>query len=126
MPTGLLVAGALFGGLGVVLGAFGAHSLRPALSPEMVQVFETGVRYHMYHVVGVLAAGWGMVMTAHPRFRQAGYAFVAGIVVFSGSLYAMALSGMRWLGMLTPIGGMLFVMGWGLLALGFWAVNQSK
>lgn len=125
MPTGLLIVGAFLGGLGVAIGAFGAHSLRPLLSPDMAQIFETGVRYHMYHVVGVLTAGWGMVMTPHARFRQAGYAFTAGIIVFSGSLYAMALSGMQWLGILTPFGGTLLLIGWVLLLLGFWAVNKS-
>lgn len=124
MPAGLLIIGAIFGFLGVALGAFGAHSLRSVLSQEMVDVFETGVRYHMYHVVGVLAAGWGFAMIPHARFRQAGYAFLLGIVLFSGSLYALSVSEMRWLGVVTPIGGVLFLAGWGLLAHGFWCVHK--
>ena len=123
MPTGLFIAGAVLGFLGVAIGAFGAHSLRSLLSTEMLQVFETGVRYHMYHVVGVLMAGWGWVMAPHVRFRQAGYAFILGIVLFSGSLYALSLSGIRWLGLLTPVGGVSFSAGWALLALGFWSVR---
>ena len=116
MDRTFLLIGALSGFIGVAVGAFGAHGLRNRLSPEMLAVFETGVRYHLFHTFAVL-----LVAVAAARFdgwlvRGAGWSFTAGIVLFSGSLYALALTGVTTLGAVTPIGGLGFLVGWGLLA----------
>ena len=116
MDRTFLLIGALSGFIGVAAGAFGAHALRNRLSPEMLAVFETGVRYQLYHTFAVL-----FVAVAAARFdgwlvRGAGWSFTAGIVLFSGSLYALALSGVTTLGAITPIGGLAFLVGWGMLA----------
>lgn len=105
-------------GVGVALGAFGAHALRGRLSADMLQVFETGVRYHFYHSLALFAVGW--LAETHPSqwITGAGMAFVAGVLVFSGSLYVLALSGVRWWGAITPVGGLAFLVGWVLLAVG--------
>jgi len=115
MDRTFLLVGALAGFVGVMFGAFGAHALKNRVSPEMLAVFETGVRYQMYHAFAVL-----LVAVAAARFdgwlvRTAGWAFTAGIVLFSGSLYALALTGVTILGAVTPIGGLAFLLGWGLL-----------
>ena len=117
MDRTFLLIGSILGFLGVALGAFGAHGLRNRLSPEMLTVFETGVRYQMYHVLAVLivAAAIGHIGTAR-LLVLAGWLFVAGILLFSGSLYALALTGVTTLGAITPIGGLLFLIGWGSLA----------
>lgn len=115
MDRTFLLIGALAGLVGVLLGAFGAHGLRSRLSAEMLAVFETGVRYQMYHAFAILFVA---AMTA--RFdgwlvRGAGWLFTAGIVIFSGSLYALAVTGVTALGAITPIGGLAFLAGWALL-----------
>jgi uncharacterized membrane protein YgdD (TMEM256/DUF423 family) len=102
--------------LAVALGAFGAHGLKSRVTPELLAIFETGVRYHMYHALALLAVGWQVERSASGLAVAAGWLFVAGIVVFSGSLYAMTLTGARWLGAVTPIGGVCFIAGWALLA----------
>ena len=99
----------------VGFGAFGAHALRGRLSPEMLAVFETGVRYQMYHAFAVLIVAVALARLDAPLIRAAGWAFTVGIVLFSGSLYAMALTGMTMLGAITPIGGVAFLAGWALL-----------
>ncbi len=112
-----LFLGSLNMGLAVALGALGAHGLRSRLSPEMMAIYHTAVEYHFYHAGGLLIVG-----LAAPRLRAvacvnwAGWLMFAGIVVFSGSLYLLSLSGMRWLGAITPLGGMAFIVAWGLLA----------
>jgi uncharacterized membrane protein YgdD (TMEM256/DUF423 family) len=116
MNRTFLLIGAISGFIAVAAGAFGAHGLRNRLSPEMLAVFETGVRYQMYHTLAIL-----FVALAAARFdgwliNGAGWAFTAGIVIFSGSLYALALSGVTILGAITPIGGVAFLIGWGFLA----------
>src|ERR1041384_1992167 len=118
MDRTFLLLGAVLGFLGVAFGAFGAHALRARLSPEMLAVFETGVRYQMYHVFALLivAAAIGRIGDAR-LLLIAGWCFVAGIVLFSGSLYALALSDVRILGAVTPLGGLLFLIGWAVLAL---------
>jgi uncharacterized membrane protein YgdD (TMEM256/DUF423 family) len=108
--------GSLLAGLAVLLGAFGAHALRESLSPEDLQTFEIGVRYQMYHALGLLAVAWAHTRWEGAALTAAGWLFVAGIVVFSGSLYVLVLSGQRWLGAVTPLGGLAFVAGWALLA----------
>ena len=97
--------GAVLACLGVILGAFGAHGLKSRVTPELLAVFETGVRYHMYHALALLAVGWQVDRGGSPLAAAAGWLFVAGIAIFSGSLYAMTLTGARWLGAITPIGG---------------------
>jgi uncharacterized membrane protein YgdD (TMEM256/DUF423 family) len=116
MNRTFLLIGAAFGFLGVVFGAFGAHALRNRLSPDMLAVFETGVRYQMYHALAILivAAATGHFGNAR-LLGAAGWTFTAGVVLFSGSLYALALSDVRILGAITPIGGLLFLAGWAML-----------
>lgn len=101
--------------LAVALGAFGAHGLRQRLTPEMLAIFETGVRYHVYHALGLFAVAWVAERNPTGLVNAAGWALTAGIVVFSGSLYILSLTGTRWLGAITPIGGVAFLAGWLLL-----------
>jgi len=113
-----LLLGSLAGFLGVGLGAFGAHGLKTRLSAEMLAVFETGVRYQMYHALALLVVSAAIGHLGSARLLvSAGWLFVAGIVLFSGSLYALALSGVATLGAITPIGGLAFLGGWACLAL---------
>lgn len=118
MAAGWFATGSVLCGLGVILGAFGAHGLRARLSPEMLVVFETGVRYHLFHALGLLAVAWAASRWPGSYVSIAGYLFVAGIFIFSGSLYVLAVTGIRWLGAITPIGGVCLIVGWGLLAVG--------
>jgi uncharacterized membrane protein YgdD (TMEM256/DUF423 family) len=103
--------------IAVAAGAFGAHALRTRLAPELLAVFETGARYQMYHAFGLMAVAWAITRWPGPLLTWAGWLFAAGTVLFSGSLYALALSGMRWLGAVTPFGGVAFLAGWLCLAL---------
>lgn len=119
--TGVL--GGLFGGLAVVAGAFGAHGLRGRLSPDLLSAFETGARYQMYHALALLAVA--ILLDRRPGqpsgpLRAAGWCFAGGTVVFSGSLYLLALTGTGWWGAVTPLGGVALITGWGLLAYGLW------
>jgi len=111
------VAGAL-GALGVAAGAFAAHGLRAHLAPRMLEVFETGARYQMYHAL--LAVGLLLTRRSHSALTVAGWLFAAGVVLFSGSLYLLAVTGARWLGAITPAGGLAFIAGWLMLAWGGW------
>jgi uncharacterized membrane protein YgdD (TMEM256/DUF423 family) len=111
-----VIMGAVFGGLSVAAGAFGAHALRAQLEPRMLEAFETGARYQMYHSLALFAAAWIHQQTQAPAAQFAGWAFVAGIMLFSGSLYAMAFTGIRGLGAVTPVGGVAFMVGWAALA----------
>lgn len=106
------------GFLGVGLGAFASHAAKARLAPDMLSVFETGVRYQMYHAFALFAAAWAFSRWRARVFVVAGWLFVAGIALFSGSLYAIALSGVRGLGLLTPIGGVAFLAGWACLFAG--------
>ena len=117
MDRTFLLIGAISGFLGVAFGAFGAHALRSRLSPEMLAVFETGVRYQMYHTFAVLIVAAAIGHIGNARLLViAGWIFAAGIVLFSGSLYTLALTGVGTLGAITPIGGLLFLIGWLCLA----------
>jgi uncharacterized membrane protein YgdD (TMEM256/DUF423 family) len=116
MDKTFMFAGALLGGVGVAVGAFGAHGLRGRLSPEMLAVFETGVRYHMYHALALLATSAFLPRIDGRAVVIAGWSFITGIVLFSGSLYALALSGISTLGAITPLGGLAFIVGWISLA----------
>ncbi len=115
-PT-LFILGSLFGGLGVALGAFGAHALKARLHPERLEIFETGVRYQMYHALALLGAAYAAANGSRTFAMPAGLLFVAGIVLFSGSLYLLVLTNRRWLGAITPLGGLALVAGWLCLAL---------
>jgi len=116
MERTFLAIGALSAGLAVVAGAFGAHGLRARLSPDMMAVFETAARYHMYHALGLLAVAVVAGRVTERGAVLAGWLFVAGTVLFSGSLYLLALGGPRWLGAVTPLGGLCFIVGWLALA----------
>lgn len=107
--------GALNALLSVTAGAFGAHALKARIPTDRLAIFETGARYHMYHALGLLAAAW-LVSRGATGATTAGWAMQAGIVLFSGSLYVLATTGMRWLGAITPVGGVAFLVGWALLA----------
>ena len=108
--------GALNGLIAVAAGAFGAHALKSRLGPDMLTVFEVAVRYHMYHALALLACAWAVSRWPGVLTTASGWLFVAGIVVFSGSLYALALSGTRWIGAITPLGGLALLGGWACLA----------
>ena len=110
-----LTMGAVSGALGVAAGAFGAHALRARVEPRMLEVFETGARYQMYHALALIAVGLVAARAASNLTTAAGWLFVAGTVLFSGSLYAMTLTGVRALGAITPIGGTLLIAGWVML-----------
>ena len=111
-----LSLGAISGALGVLLGAFGAHGLKDKLSEYALGVYQTGVHYQFYHVVGLLLVGLLALKFQSGLLTASGWAFLAGTVIFSGSLYALALSGVKVLGAITPIGGLFFIAGWVLLA----------
>jgi uncharacterized membrane protein YgdD (TMEM256/DUF423 family) len=116
-----LSLGAVYGLLGVALGAFGAHALRARLAPEMLAVWKTGVEYQMYHAFALLAVGMLLRILPTPgTLAAAGGCFAGGVLLFSGSLYALTLSGVRVLGAITPIGGVLFLVGWLLLLFAVW------
>jgi uncharacterized membrane protein YgdD (TMEM256/DUF423 family) len=108
-----LVIGALAMALGVILGAFGAHGLKNKLTPDLLAVYHTGVEYHLYHALGLILVG--VLINQFPQvsgLQLGGWLLLAGILIFSGSLYVLAISGVRWLGAITPIGGLTFIAGW--------------
>jgi len=112
----VFVGGLVLAGLGVALGAFGAHALKASLSPPLLSTFETGVRYQMYHGLGLLALAWAIDRWPERRLAPAAWLLLAGTVVFSGSLYLLVLTGARWFGAVTPFGGVALIAGWGLAA----------
>ena len=112
--------GCLAVGLAVAAGAFGAHALKQRLSAELLAVFDTGVRYQMLHGLGLAALALAMDRWGGAVFQWAGWLWLAGIVLFSGSLYALSLTGIRSLGAVTPLGGLCFLLGWGLLVWEAW------
>lgn len=117
LPKLFLVLGAIAGMLAVVLGAFGAHALRARLAPDLLAIYNTAVQYHFWHALGLLAIGVvALHLPASSPLKWAGWLMLAGIVLFSGSLYVLALTGARWLGAITPFGGAAFILGWLLLA----------
>lgn len=107
-----VAAGALFGLVAVAAGAFGAHALEARLDARMLAVWETAAKYQFYHALALMACAWLSTQTPSKWARAAGWAFVAGVLIFSGSLYVMALSGIKWLGAITPLGGLTMIAGW--------------
>ena len=116
------VFGAVAALVGVALGAFGAHALSGRLEPRDLTTFEIGVRYQMYHALALFAVAWAAARWPGALVHVAGWAFVVGILVFSGSLYVLVLTGARWLGAVTPMGGVAFLIGGGALA---WAALRG-
>jgi len=114
------VLGCVSGFLGVGLGAFAAHGLKARLAPDLLAVFEVGVRYQMVHALALLAVGWACTRWPGAATTASGWLFVAGTLVFSGSLYGLALSGERWLGAVTPLGGVALLAGWFSLGWAAW------
>ncbi len=119
MPQLFLTIAAIFGGLSVAAGAFATHALRPQLSNRALEIFETGARYQMYHALALLAVGL-LIHQAElppPTLTPAGYCFIAGVLIFSGSLYALSLTDIQWLGAIAPVGGVALIAGWICLAI---------
>ena len=124
MAKTFFIFGCIFSLLGVAFGAFGAHALKQKLSPEMLQVFDVGVRYQMYHAFALFVVAWVLHSWIITGAAASGWWFIAGIVLFSGSLYALALSDIMWLGAVTPLGGLSFLIGWLWLAWSVWKSIQ--
>lgn len=115
MPQIFSLAGALLAFLAVGFGAFGAHALTGRLSPDDLATFETGVRYQMYHALGLFAVAWASTRWPGALTETSGWFMIAGTLLFSGSLYALVLTGHRWLGAVTPFGGLSLLIAWALL-----------
>jgi uncharacterized membrane protein YgdD (TMEM256/DUF423 family) len=118
MNTFFIQAGIFFAGLSVALGAFAAHALKPKISSEMLQVFEIGARYQMYHALSLILLGIVMLNWKHSLLEWSGWCFMGGILLFSGSLYILSLSGIKAWGAVTPVGGILLLFGWILFGVG--------
>lgn len=114
-----LVVAAILGGLSVAGGAFASHALKEKLTERALEIFETGARYQMYHALALLSVALLLSRTdvAQPLLTVSGFAFMAGVALFSGSLYALSLTGIKWLGAVAPLGGFAFLLGWGCLAI---------
>ncbi|MBS1812152.1 MAG: DUF423 domain-containing protein [Acidobacteria bacterium] len=123
MERVFFLLGALSSCLGVAAGAFGAHALKTRLSADMLATFEVGVRYQMYHAFGLIAVAWVLTKWPSSLATLSGWCFLIGTVLFSGSLYLLTLSGVRWLGAITPLGGVAFLVGWLCLGIGVWKAN---
>ena len=119
-----LLAGAIAGALAVVLGAFGAHSLRGRLSEDLMRAYQTGVEYQWIHVLALLVVGLLLQhFTANTLMRWSGFCFLVGMLLFCGSLYGLSLTGIRWFGPVTPLGGVVWIVGWVMLAIGIFKVE---
>lgn len=119
MMKAILVTGALFCALAVIFGAFGAHALKTKLPADMMAIYQTAVQYHFIHALGLLAIGLAATQFgSNTWFTASGIAMLIGIIIFSGSLYTLSLSGIRWLGAITPIGGLGLITAWALFAIG--------
>ena len=115
------VLGSIVGLLSVAAGAFGAHALKSRLDERAMEIFQTSVRYQMFHAVALIAAAWAATRWTGAGVRIGGWAFVVGIVIFCGTLYGLSFGGPRWLGAITPLGGVSFMVGWACLAWAAWA-----
>ena len=122
MPRTFFQLGALLAGLAVAAGAFGAHALRARLEPRDLEIFETAARYQFYHALALIVTAWAVERWPGSPATTAGWLFLAGIALFSGSLYALVLTNTRALGAVTPLGGVCFMVGWGCLA---WAAGRG-
>ncbi|CAA0333902.1 MULTISPECIES: DUF423 domain-containing protein [Alteromonas] len=120
-----LLAGALFAGLAVILGAFAAHGLKGVLTAQQLSTFETGVRYQMYHALAVLLLPALSNYISSKWVNRVALCFVIGCVLFSGSLYALSISGIKWFGPITPLGGLFFIIGWALLLVGLLVTGNT-
>ena len=120
MERVFLIAGAVSAFIAVAAGAFGAHGLRSHLSAEMLSTFEVGARYQMYHALALVAVAWAQTKWPGSVTLTAGWLFIIGTVLFSGSLYLLSLTGVRWPGAITPVGGLAFLAGWLCLAWTAW------
>lgn len=118
--------GALFAATAVAAGAFGAHALKTILDPSMLAVYDTAARYQMYHALGLFVVAWLCRETKNPWSVKAGWLFCAGILLFSGSLYIVALAGIKWMGALTPLGGVSFIAGWICIVLAAWRAGHDQ
>ena len=117
------ITGALSALIAVAGGAFGAHALKARLPEDLLAVFEVGIRYQMYHAFGLLVVAWAMTQWPESISSWTGWFFILGTVFFSGSLYILSLTGIRWLGAITPLGGVAFILGWAMLA---WGIYRSQ
>lgn len=126
MERTFVVLAAFSAAVAVALGAFGAHVLRGQVAPELLGVFETGARWHRFHALGLVAVAWAATRWPRSAAVLAGWLFVAGTVLFSGSLYVLVLTGQRWLGAVTPVGGAAFIAGWLALAWGVLAAPGGR
>lgn len=120
-----VLIGSVSAAIGVAAGAFGAHGLRSSLTPDLLAIYETAVRYQMYHAFGLLVVGWIADWSSTRLAHAAGWCFITGTVLFSGSLYLLTLSGARWWGAVTPVGGIAFIAGWVLLAASAWKQSRA-
>jgi uncharacterized membrane protein YgdD (TMEM256/DUF423 family) len=118
-----LATAAIFGGLSVAGGAFASHALKEKLTDRALEIFETGARYQMYHALALLLVALllNRAQDSQTFFAVAGWAFIAGTVIFSGSLYALSLTNIKLLGAITPLGGVSYIVGWGCLAVAAWS-----
>lgn len=120
MSKQILMVASILLALAVAIGAFGAHGLKARLSAEMIMIYKTGVEYHFYHAIGLLLIGVLSVSYPSGLLNWSAILLVTGIFLFSGSLYVLAISGMKWLGAITPLGGLSFIAGWVLLFVAVW------
>jgi uncharacterized membrane protein YgdD (TMEM256/DUF423 family) len=125
MQRWFAVLAAVAGFLGVVAGTFGAHGLEGRVSEDLLETFEIGVRYQMYHALALLGVAWAADRFGGRWIMAAGWLFVAGLVIFPGTLYLLTLTGVRWWGAVTPIGGVCFLLGWLALLMGLVAAGRS-
>ena len=120
------VIGALSAFIGVAAGAFGAHGLKSRISSEMLSIFEVGVRYQLYHAFALISAAWALSKWPSPLIKTSGWLFLIGTILFSGSLYLLSVSGVRWYGVITPLGGLAFLAGWACLAWAVWRARANE
>lgn len=121
----MIAVGAVSAMVAVGAGSFGAHFLRTRLSDELLTVFETGARYQMYHALALVAVGLVLSRGAGVPAVWAGWLFIVGSIIFSGSLYALAITGARWWGAITPVGGVCFILGWAVFAWSIWTLEAQ-